>query len=162
MDALGKPYREVLFARIGDDTISALAELAAIFKLKLQQTPRPTLSVAPPKVYQCPCLAESSIPLLASPMPRRDKEDLRQQFTHKTSPTPHYLRGWSRLGSSTHHLQGCRLALRDSLPATCPKTRPWTPPTWRSPLEVTTGLNCTTPTQSSTPSPGKKNNTWHS
>jgi predicted RNase H-like nuclease len=34
-DALKNPHPEVPFARIGDDTISALAKLAAIFKLKL-------------------------------------------------------------------------------------------------------------------------------
>jgi hypothetical protein len=34
-DALQNPHPEVPFARIGDDTVSALAELAAIFKLKL-------------------------------------------------------------------------------------------------------------------------------
>jgi hypothetical protein len=68
-DALQKPHPEVPFARIGDDTISALAELAAIFKLKLQQTPHPTLPAAPPKVTQRPCLAESSNQLLASPVP---------------------------------------------------------------------------------------------
>jgi hypothetical protein len=32
--ALQNPHQEVPFARVGDDTISALAELAAIFKLK--------------------------------------------------------------------------------------------------------------------------------
>jgi hypothetical protein len=36
MDALQNPHPEVPFARVGDDTISALAELAAIFKLKLR------------------------------------------------------------------------------------------------------------------------------
>jgi hypothetical protein len=35
MDALQNPHPEVPFARVGDDTISALADLAAIFKLKL-------------------------------------------------------------------------------------------------------------------------------
>jgi hypothetical protein len=68
-DALQNPHPEVPFARIGDDTISALAELAAIFKLKLRQTPPPTLPAAPPKVTQRRCLAESSNPILASPMP---------------------------------------------------------------------------------------------
>jgi hypothetical protein len=34
MDALQNPHLEVPFARVGDDTISALAALAAIFKLK--------------------------------------------------------------------------------------------------------------------------------
>jgi hypothetical protein len=67
-DALQNPHPEVPFAWIGDDTISALAELAAIFKLKLR-TPPPTLPAPAPKVTQRPCLAESSSPILASPMP---------------------------------------------------------------------------------------------
>jgi hypothetical protein len=33
-DALQNPHPEVPFASVGDDTISALADLAAIFKLK--------------------------------------------------------------------------------------------------------------------------------
>jgi hypothetical protein len=68
-DALQNPHPEVPFARVGDDTISALAELAAIFKLKLRQTPHHTLPPAPPKVTQRPFLAESSNPILASHMP---------------------------------------------------------------------------------------------
>jgi hypothetical protein len=35
MDALQNPHPDVPFAQVGDDTISALAELAVIFKLKL-------------------------------------------------------------------------------------------------------------------------------
>jgi hypothetical protein len=34
-DALQNPHPEVPFASVGDDTIAALADLAAIFKLKL-------------------------------------------------------------------------------------------------------------------------------
>jgi hypothetical protein len=68
-DALKNPHLEVPFARVGDDTISALATLAAIFKLKLRQTPPPTLPAAPPTVKQRTCLAESSNPIVASPMP---------------------------------------------------------------------------------------------
>jgi hypothetical protein len=68
-DALHNPRPEVPFARVGDDTISTIDELAAIFKLKLRQTPSPTPQAAPPKVTQRPCLAESSNPILASPMP---------------------------------------------------------------------------------------------
>jgi hypothetical protein len=60
MDALQNPHPEVPLARVGDDTISALADLAAIFKLKLQQTPSPTPQAIPPMVFQRPCLAESS------------------------------------------------------------------------------------------------------
>jgi hypothetical protein len=62
-DALQNPHPEVPFARVGNDTISELAELAAIFKLKLRQTPSPMPPAGPPKVTRCPCLAESSNPM---------------------------------------------------------------------------------------------------
>jgi hypothetical protein len=68
-DALQNPHREVPFASVGDDTISALADLAAIFKLKLRQTPSPTPQAVPPPVFQRPCLAESSNQILKSTMP---------------------------------------------------------------------------------------------
>jgi hypothetical protein len=45
-DALQNPHPEVPFAHVGDDTILALTELATIFKLKLRQTPPPTLPAA--------------------------------------------------------------------------------------------------------------------
>jgi hypothetical protein len=67
--ALQNPHPEVPFAQIGDDTVLALAELAGIFKLKLQQTPAATLPTAPLRVIKRPCLAESSTKMLASPMP---------------------------------------------------------------------------------------------
>jgi hypothetical protein len=69
MDALQNPHPEVPFARVGDDTILALADLAAIFKLKLPQTPSPTPQSVPPTVFQRPCLDESSNQILTSPMP---------------------------------------------------------------------------------------------
>jgi hypothetical protein len=68
-DVLQNPHPEVPYAHVSDDTISALAELAAIFKLKLGQTSPPTLPAAPPTVKQRTCLAESSNPILESPMP---------------------------------------------------------------------------------------------
>jgi hypothetical protein len=52
MDALQNSHPEVPFACIGVDTISALADLAAIFKLKLRQTPSPTPQAVPPTVFQ--------------------------------------------------------------------------------------------------------------
>jgi hypothetical protein len=81
-DAIQHPHPEVPFARIGDDTISALAELADSFKLKLQQAPPPTLPSAPPKVTKRPCLAELSNPILASPLPLR--RQTRSQTTIQT------------------------------------------------------------------------------
>jgi hypothetical protein len=68
-DDLHNPHPELPFASVGDDTISTLAELAAIFKLKLQQTPSPNPQDAPPTVIPRPCLAESSNQILDSPMP---------------------------------------------------------------------------------------------
>jgi hypothetical protein len=68
-DALQNPHPEVPFACVGDDTISALAGLAAIFKLKLRQTPSLTPQAVPPTVFQRPCLAESSHQISNSPMP---------------------------------------------------------------------------------------------
>jgi hypothetical protein len=62
-DALQNPHPELPFARVRDYTISALAELAAIFKIKLRQTQLPTLPAAPTTVRQRTCLAESSNPI---------------------------------------------------------------------------------------------------
>jgi hypothetical protein len=68
-NALQNHHPEVPFTRVGDDTISALTELAAIFKLKLRQTPSHAPQAAPPTVFQHPSLAESSNQILNSPMP---------------------------------------------------------------------------------------------
>jgi hypothetical protein len=68
-DALQNPHPEVPFTHVGDDTISALTALAEILKLKLQKLQTPALPAAPPKVTQRTCLAESSNPIFASPMP---------------------------------------------------------------------------------------------
>jgi hypothetical protein len=57
-DALQNPHPEVPFARVGDATILALANLAEVFKLELRQTPSPTRQVVPPAVLQHPCLSE--------------------------------------------------------------------------------------------------------
>jgi hypothetical protein len=67
-DALQNPHPEVPFARVGDDTILVLADLAAILKLKLRQTPSPTPQYVPPTIFQLPCLAESSHQISISPM----------------------------------------------------------------------------------------------
>jgi hypothetical protein len=68
-DALQNPHPEVPFASVGDDTIAALTDLAAIFKLKLRQAPSPATQASPAKVVQRPSLAPSSIQILNSPMP---------------------------------------------------------------------------------------------
>jgi hypothetical protein len=56
-DVLQNPHPEVPFASVRDDTIAALTDLAAIFKLKIQQTPSPATEAAPAKIVQRPSLA---------------------------------------------------------------------------------------------------------
>jgi hypothetical protein len=68
-DALQNPHPEVPFTNVGDDTISALTELANIFKFKLRKTQPTALPAAPPTVNLHPCLAESSNPILSAPSP---------------------------------------------------------------------------------------------
>jgi hypothetical protein len=61
INALQNPHPEVPFTHVGDDTISALTDLANFFKLKLRQTKYPTLPAAPPTVKPRPCLADHPI-----------------------------------------------------------------------------------------------------
>jgi hypothetical protein len=68
-NALQNPHPEVPLTHVGDDTISALTTLAAIFKFKFQKIHIPELPAAPAKVTKCTRLAESYNPILASPMP---------------------------------------------------------------------------------------------
>jgi hypothetical protein len=77
-NALKKPHPEVPFSHIGDDTITALTTLAEIFKNKFQKAQIPGLPTAPAKVAERTFPAESSNPILASPMPPQ-----RQTRSHK-------------------------------------------------------------------------------
>jgi hypothetical protein len=65
-DALQNPHPEVPFTSVGDDTIAALTNLAAIFKLKLQQPPSPATQPSPAKVAPRPRLVPSSTNTLNS------------------------------------------------------------------------------------------------
>jgi hypothetical protein len=68
-DAFRNPHPDVPFASVGDDTITAVADLAAIFKLKLQQAPSHATQASPPKVVQRPSHIPLPTQLLNSPMP---------------------------------------------------------------------------------------------
>jgi hypothetical protein len=76
-DTLQNPHPEVPFTHVGDDTISALTELANIFKFKLRKTQPTTLPAAPPTINLRPCLVESSNPILDAPMlpPRQTRSN---------------------------------------------------------------------------------------
>jgi hypothetical protein len=69
MDAIQNPHPEVPFSRVGNDTNAELSDLAAIFNLKLRQTPAPMPRAVPPTFFQLPCLADESNQILKSPMP---------------------------------------------------------------------------------------------
>jgi hypothetical protein len=85
-DAFQDPHPDVPFASVGDDTIAALADLAAIFKLKLQQAPSPATQASPPKVVQRPSNIPSSTQILNSPMP--NSRQTRSQTTIHTQDIP--------------------------------------------------------------------------
>jgi hypothetical protein len=85
-DAFQNPHPDVPFASFGDDTISALTDLAAIFKLKFQQAPSPATQASPAKVIPRPSLIPSSTQILSSPMPNR--RQTRSQTTIHTQDIP--------------------------------------------------------------------------
>jgi hypothetical protein len=85
-DALQNPHPAVPFASVGDDTIAALADLAAIFKLKLRQAPSPATQAPSAKVVPRPGLAPYSTQILNSPIPLTRKT--RSQTTIHTQDIP--------------------------------------------------------------------------
>jgi hypothetical protein len=85
-DAFQNPHPGVPFASVGDDTITALADLAAIFKLKLQHAPSPATQASPAKVAPHPSLIPSSNQILNSPIPSR--RQTRSQTTLHTQNIP--------------------------------------------------------------------------
>jgi hypothetical protein len=85
-DAFQNPHPDVPFASVGDDTIAALTNLAAIFKLKLQQAPSPATQASPATLVQRPSLIPSSNQILNSPNPPR--RQTRSQTTIHTQDIP--------------------------------------------------------------------------
>jgi hypothetical protein len=85
-DAFQSPHPDVPFASVGDVTIQALADLATIFKLKLQQAPSPATQASPAKVVPRSSLIPSSAQILNSPMPNRWQT--RSQTTIHTQGIP--------------------------------------------------------------------------
>jgi hypothetical protein len=86
MDALQNPHPEVPFASAGDDTIKALADLAAIFKLRIQQTLSLVTQASPATFIQRPSLIPVPTPISHSPMPNRLQT--RSQTTIHTPDIP--------------------------------------------------------------------------
>jgi hypothetical protein len=85
-DAFQNPHPDVPFASVGDDTVKALVDLAAIFKLKLQHAPSLATPASPAKVIQRSSLIPLSTQILNSPMPIR--RQTRSQTTIHTQYIP--------------------------------------------------------------------------
>jgi hypothetical protein len=85
-DAFQNPHPDFPFASVRDDTIKALADLAAIFKLKLQQAPSLATPTSPATLVQHPSLIPLSTQILNSPMP--DRRQTRSQRTIHTQDIP--------------------------------------------------------------------------
>jgi hypothetical protein len=85
-DTLQNPHPDIPFASVGDDTIKGLADLAAIFKLKLQQAPSLAAQASPVTIVQRPNLIPFPALISASPMP--DKRHTRSQTTIHTPDIP--------------------------------------------------------------------------
>jgi hypothetical protein len=85
-ESFQNPHPDVPFASVGDDTIDALADLAAMFKLKLQQAPSLATPASPAKVVPRSSLIPLSNQILISPMPNR--RQTRSQTTIHTQDIP--------------------------------------------------------------------------
>jgi hypothetical protein len=85
-DAFQNPHPDVPFTSVGDDNISSLTDLAAIFKFKLQHAPFPETRASPAKVVPRPNLIPSPTQILNSPIPNRRKT--RSQTTIHTKNIP--------------------------------------------------------------------------
>jgi hypothetical protein len=85
-DAFQHPHPDVPFASVRDDTIKTLADLAAIFKLKLQQAPSLATPASPATLVQRPSLIPLSTKILNLPVP--DRRQTRSQTTIHTQDIP--------------------------------------------------------------------------
>jgi hypothetical protein len=85
-DAFQNPHPEVHFASVGDDTVNALADLAAIFKLKLQHAQSHVTHASPATIIQRPNIIPFPTQISTSTMP--DKRQTRSQATIHTPDIP--------------------------------------------------------------------------
>jgi hypothetical protein len=160
-NALKNPHPEVPFSHIGDDTITALTTLAEIFKNKFQKVQIPGLPTAPAKVAERTFPAESSNPILASPMP--PQHQTRSQTTIHAQDiinAPLLPRVVTPMMSRPAPWRVPRRS-QNLPPETCLRTTfaAWTLPIWPSPWEISIGPSSNNPMQSFTPSLEKKWNT---
>jgi hypothetical protein len=85
-EAFQNPPPDVPFASFRDDTVKALADLAAVLKLRLQQAPSLATPASPAKVVQQPSIIPLQTQISSSPMP--DRRQTRSQRTIHTPDIP--------------------------------------------------------------------------
>jgi hypothetical protein len=83
--ALKHPHPEVPFAQVGDDTITALKQLAAIFKNKFQKPKAPELTQAPLKAAENKQPAALVHPILTFPMKHKYQTSSQIPITENTA-----------------------------------------------------------------------------
>jgi hypothetical protein len=86
MDAFKNPHPDVPFTSVRGDIVKALADLAEIFKLKLQHAPSPVPQASPATIIQRPNLI--AFPALISASPMTNKRQTRSQTTIHTPYIP--------------------------------------------------------------------------
>jgi hypothetical protein len=93
VDALKNPHPEVPFAQVGDDTITALAQLETIFKNNFQKPSAPELIQAPLKAAEYKQPAALAQPILTSPTQNNYQPRSQSPISvHTTRNTPLLLR----------------------------------------------------------------------
>jgi hypothetical protein len=110
-DALKHPHHNVQFATIGDDTITALYQLALIFKNKFPKPVAPEISQAPIKAAENKQPAALIQQILTSPI-KHNYQTRSQNRVSPAAPTnviesQNSPRGWSHRQQGTPHLRGC-------------------------------------------------------
>jgi hypothetical protein len=92
-NALKHPHPEVPFPHVGDDTITALAQLAEIFKNKFQKPKLPELTHSPIKAAKNKIPAAPTQPILTSPMKNTYQTRSQKNSIPHQQATRHYFRG---------------------------------------------------------------------
>jgi hypothetical protein len=88
-NAFKHPHPEVLFAHVGYDTITALTQMAEIFKNKFQKPKSPELTHSPTKAAENKRPVALTQPLFNSPMQHKyQTRSKRPILTKTTSDTP--------------------------------------------------------------------------
>jgi hypothetical protein len=84
-DALKHPHQDVTFAQVGDDTMTALSQLATIFKDKFQKPSAPELIQSPVKAAENKKPSALVQPIVIPPM--KHNYQTRSQNASPTYPS---------------------------------------------------------------------------